>query len=311
MKILVTGGAGFIGSHICDRCIELGHNVVVLDNLMTGLRRNINPKAVFYHNDLNDTEISNIFAREKFDTVIHEAAQMDVRRSVDDPVFDATNNILGFINILQNSAKYKVKKVIFASSGGAIYGEQENFPAHEQDRLAPCSPYGITKLTGEKYLHYYALEYGLQYIALRYANVYGPRQNPRGEAGVISIFTEMLLEGKQPIINGDGEQTRDFVFVDDVVQANIAALEYDKTGIFNVGTGRETTINRIFQLIRDAAGAKIEEKHGPAKGGEQLRSVIAYDSAAAELGWQPRVELEIGLQQTVDFFKNNPNFGCE
>ncbi|HOX85682.1 MAG TPA: NAD-dependent epimerase/dehydratase family protein [bacterium] len=303
MKILVTGGAGFIGSNLVDACLQEGHQVYVVDNFSTGRRENLPADVPVYPFNIQDPKMDDLFRQEKFEAVFHEAAQMDVRRSVQDPIFDAQNNILGTINLLQCCAKYHVGKVIFASSGGAIYGEQVQFPATESHPLAPYSPYGITKLAGEKYLFFYALNYGLQYVALRYANVYGPRQNPRGEAGVVAIFTRMLIDGEQPTINGDGEQTRDFVFVKDVVAANLKALKYGKNGMFNIGTGKESTIKQVFHLLVDLVGAEAAEKYGPAMSGEQFRSLIDPTLAAKELGWQPTTDLQQGLRETVDFFR--------
>ncbi len=224
MKILVTGGAGFIASHIADAFIEEGHSVHILDNLSSGFEKNINPKASFIKADIRDKSLSKIFEKEKFDVINHHAAQMDVRRSVADPAFDAEINILGTINLLQNAVKYKVSKFMFASTGGAIYGEQEYFPADEKHPTAPLSPYGISKLSVEKYLFFYKAQYDLNYSILRYANIYGPRQNPHGEAGVVAIFSKKLLNGEQPVINGEGKQTRDYTFVKDVVKANLLAL---------------------------------------------------------------------------------------
>ncbi|HPG38333.1 MAG TPA: NAD-dependent epimerase/dehydratase family protein [bacterium] len=305
MKILVTGGAGFIGSNIVDAYINAGHEVVVIDDLSTGRIQNVNSKAEFICANIQDMEVAESFLRHKFDVVNHQAAQMDVRRSVEDPIYDAKNNVLGFINILQNCAKTGVKKVIFSSSGGAIYGEQDYFPADEEHKLQPCSPYGITKLVGEKYLFFYAQNYGLKYIALRYANVYGPRQNPHGEAGVVAIFTRMLLKNQQPVINGNGEQTRDFVFVQDVVRANVLALEQKDSNIFNVGTSKETTINELYRILLKKTGSALIEKHGPGKEGEQFRSVIAYNKAQKLMGWSPRYDIEKGLEETVAYFRKN------
>jgi UDP-glucose 4-epimerase len=302
MKILVTGGAGFIGSHIVDIYINSGHDVVIVDNLSTGSIENINSKAEFVRLDIQDQKIEQLFAKHRFDVVNHQAAQMDVRRSVTDPVFDAQNNVIGFLNILQNCAKYGIKKVIFASSGGAIYGEQDYFPADEKHKTQPCSPYGITKLVGEKYLFFYAMNYGLKYLALRYANVYGPRQNPHGEAGVVAVFSKMLLEGKQPVINGSGEQTRDFVYVKDVVRASLLGLDYHENNIINIGTGVETNINQIYQILSRLTNANRPEKHGQAKEGEQFRSVISYKTAQQVLGWTPSYQLEKGLTETVEYF---------
>ncbi|MBN1541330.1 NAD-dependent epimerase/dehydratase family protein [candidate division KSB1 bacterium] len=307
MKVLVTGGAGFIGSNLVDACLQDGHQVFVVDNFSTGRRENIVADVPVYPFNIQDAKMDELFRKEQFDAVFHQAAQMDVRRSVQDPIFDAQNNILGTINLLQCCVKYQVKKVIFASSGGAIYGEQESFPATENHSQTPYSPYGITKLAGEKYLFYYALTYGLHYVALRYANVYGPRQNPRGEAGVVAIFTRMLLDGLEPIINGNGKQTRDFVFVKDVVAANIKALHYEKNGVFNIGTGIETSINQVFQKLVQLTGVDAVEKHGPSASGEQFRSVIDPSLAAQKLGWRPRHDLTEGLQETVDFFRNQNN----
>lgn len=303
MKILVTGGAGFIASHVADRYLALGHEVVIIDNLVTGQRENIPPGATFYETDICDQNVAEIFQKEKPDIVNHHAAQMDVRKSVEDPIYDATVNVLGSLNILQNCVRAGVKKFIFASTGGAIYGEQDYFPADENHPLRPLSPYGITKLTSEKYLYFYQQSYGMRYTILRYANVYGPRQNPHGEAGVVAIFTTRMLLGEKPIINGDGKQTRDYVFVGDVVRANELALEKGDNRIYNVGTGVETDVNSLFTLIRKHVGKEVAELHGPAKPGEQMRSVLNYSLIQKELGWSPSVTLEEGLKQTVEFFK--------
>jgi len=302
MKILVTGGAGFIGSHVADTFINAGHDVVIIDNLITGREENINPQATFYKMDIRDKEVIEVFEKEKIDVVDHHAAQMDVRRSVDDPIYDAQNNILGMINLLQASAKNGVKKFIFISSGGAIYGEQDYFPADEKHPLRPLSPYGITKLTGEKYLHFYYHTYGLNHVILRYANVYGPRQSPHGEAGVVAIFTTKLLAKDQPVINGDGTQTRDYVFVGDVVQANLRALAFNNNDYFNIGTGIEADVNEIFHQLNDLTDGQVEESHGPAKPGEQLRSVLNYQKAKDILNWSPQVSLTNGLKKTVAYF---------
>ncbi|MFQ5824442.1 MAG: NAD-dependent epimerase/dehydratase family protein [bacterium] len=304
MKILVTGGAGFIGSHIVDAYIRLDHDIVVVDDLSMGRKENINPKAKFFQLDIQNDQIGDIFAEYHFDVVNHHAAQMDVRKSVSDPKFDAQVNVIGTLNLLQYCVKYKVKKFIFASTGGAVYGEQDYFPADEEHPTWPLSPYGITKLTGEKYLHYYKEVYGLPYVTLRYSNVYGPRQNPHGEAGVVAIFTNKLLMGEQPTINGDGKQTRDYVYVGDLVRANIITLDYSKCDIFNIGTGVETDVNTIFKLINEITGVAKEEFHGPAKAGEQLRSCLSYSKAEKYLGWKPEIELNQGLKNTVEYFRN-------
>ena len=303
MKILVTGGAGFIGSHVVDAYLEAGHKVVVLDNLSTGLIENINPKAKFYQLDIQDQAVKEIFETEKFDVVNHHAAQMDVRKSVADPVYDAQINILGTLNLLQNVVRCKVPKFIFISSGGAVYGEQEQFPAPETHQTFPLSPYGVTKLTGEKYLHFYQATYGLKYGILRYANVYGPRQNPKGEAGVVAIFATKLLSQESPIINGNGKQTRDYVYVGDVVQANVKLLNYQQNDVFNIGTAIETDVNQIFNQLNEICGTGKEECHGPAKPGEQLRSVVDYTKAKRLLNWQPTTSLAEGMKNTVAYFR--------
>jgi UDP-glucose 4-epimerase len=253
--------------------------------------------------DVRAGEMERLFEIEKFDAVFHLAAQMDVRKSVEDPAFDADVNVLGTLNLLQNCVRSGAKKVVFASTGGAVYGEQEVFPCEENHPTRPVSPYGITKLCVEKYLFYFATEFGLKYVALRFANVYGPRQNPHGEAGVVAIFTSKLLSGGQPVINGDGKQTRDYVYVGDVVQANLKALEYPQNDSFNVGTGIETDVNRIFGILNRWTGGRAQENHGPGKPGEQKRSVISYKRAKIKMNWEPKVALEQGLKQTVEFFK--------
>lgn len=305
MKILVTGGAGFIASQIADAFIAEGHQVTILDDLSTGFEKNINPKAKFVKTNICDKNLYKLFEEEKFDVVNHHAAQMDVRRSVKDPEFDATTNILGTINLLQNCVKYGVKKFMFASTGGAVYGEQDYFPADEKHNTQPKSPYGISKLAVEKYLYFYKSEHNLNYTILRYANIYGPRQNPFGEAGVVAIFTTKLLKGEQPVINGHGKQTRDYVFVGDVVKANLLTLSDEASDIYNIGTGIETDVNQLFHYLNDITKSNKEEKHGPTAAGEQLRSVITSDKIFNKFSWRPSTKLEDGLKVTVDFFKNN------
>ncbi|MFH0989598.1 MAG: NAD-dependent epimerase/dehydratase family protein [bacterium] len=303
MNILVTGGAGFIASHVADAFIAEGHRVVIVDDLSMGRRENINAKAKFYHLDIQSPDVEGVFRDESIDVVCHHAAQMDVRKSVADPKFDASVNILGMLNLLELGRKHGLKKVIFSSTGGAIYGEQDYFPADEEHPVRPLSPYGITKLATEKYLFYYKAVYDIDHVILRYANIYGPRQNPHGEAGVVAIFAKKLFQGEQPIINGEGKQTRDYVFVGDVVKANLCALSYSTSDIFNIGTGIETDVNALFRHIRGFIGSNYEELHGPAKAGEQLRSVISSAKAKALLGWQPTVKLDEGLRITVDSFR--------
>lgn len=304
MKIAVTGGAGFIASHIADAYLSLGHDVVIIDNLSTGKRENIPANARFIEMDVNDPGIPALFMEEKFDIVNHHAAQMDVRVSVQDPTYDARINILGGINIYESALRSGVKKIIFASSGGTVYGEQEYFPADERHPTKPISPYGIAKLSNEQYLYYYAHVHGLPSVAFRYANIYGPRQNPHGEAGVIAIFAQKLLRGEQPVINGDGLQTRDYVYVGDVVAANILALQPQMIGAYNIGTGIETDVNTLFGHLRDLTQSNCEEQHAPAKQGEQLRSVLSHERIFASFGWTPKMDLVEGLSKTVDSFRS-------
>jgi UDP-glucose 4-epimerase len=307
LKILVTGAAGFIASHIADAFIKEGHKVFILDNLLSGFKKNINKNAIFINKDIRDKTLTVLFEKEKFDVVNHHAAQMDVRRSVADPVFDADTNIIGTINLLQNSVKSGVKKFMFASTGGAVYGEQEYFPADENHPTAPLSPYGISKLAVEKYLYFYKTQCNLNYTILRYANIYGPRQNPHGEAGVVAIFSKKLLNGEQPVINGDGKQTRDYTFVDDVVKANLITLHDSDSEIYNVGTKTETDVNELYNMLNELIGNGQVEKHGPAMPGEQLRSVITSEKLKLKKGWAPSTNLKAGLKNTVEYFKENIN----
>ncbi len=274
MKILITGGAGFIGSHITDAAIDAGMEVVIIDNLFTGKKENLNPCAKFYLADIRHKDIADIFADEKPDVVCHHAAQVSVRNSVEDPCLDAEINVVGSINVIDNCKKFGVKKIVFASSGGAIYGEQEKFPAPEDHPARPDSPYGAAKLSVEHYLYIYKKVFGLKYIALRYSNVYGPRQDPHGEAGVVAIFTGKMLSGQTPFINGDGGQTRDYVYVKDVVQANMLAFQSDAEGPFNVGTGIETDVNRLYAAYQgeDRLPGRQRARSGKGRGAIQERA---------------------------------------
>lgn len=304
MKVLVTGGAGFIGSHVVDRLLQEGHDVVVVDNLVTGKRKNV-PKAVqFYKLDIENPKLERIFRNERPSIVFHLAAQMNVRRSVEDPMFDAQVNVLGTLNVLEQASKHGARKVIFSSSGGAIYGEQLAFPAPESHLTQPLSPYGISKLCGEHYLSYYHRLSGIQVVSLRYANVYGPRQDPEGEAGVVAIFIQKMLRGEQAVVNGNGRQTRDFVFVEDVVESNLMAMGPAVEGVYNVGTGIETSVNDLFRIIVDLTKVEFKEVHGPAKRGEQARSVIDSTKLHRDLGWEPKVDLREGLRRTVEYFRD-------
>jgi UDP-glucose 4-epimerase len=303
MKVLVTGGAGFIGSHVVDRLVQEGHDVTVVDNLSSGKRKNVPRAAQFYKLDVESTKLERVFRNERPSIVMHLAAQMNVRKSVEDPLFDAQVNVVGTLNVLEQATKHGARKVIFSSSGGAIYGEQNEFPATESHVTQPLSPYGISKLCGEHYLSYYARMSGIQVVSLRYANVYGPRQDPEGEAGVVAIFIQKLLNHEQPVIYGNGRQTRDFVYVEDVVEANLIAMGQDAQGVFNVGTGMETSVNELFQMVVELTKSTSKEVHGPAKKGEQARSVINAAKLRLELGWEPKVDLREGLRRTVSYFR--------
>ena len=303
MKILVTGGAGFIGSHVVDHALKAGHEVLVLDDLSSGRRDNLDPRARLHVFDVRSREAAELIESERPDALFHLAAQMDVRRSCADPRFDADVNIAGFINLLEASVRSGVRRVVFSSTGGAIYGEQDFFPADETHPTRPCSPYGVSKAASELYLGYYRAQYGLSYAALRYANVYGPRQNPHGEAGVVAIFCDRLLSGRECVIYGDGGQTRDFVFVGDVARANLLALTSDYVGALNIGTGVETDVNTLQAALAKAAGVNSPARHEPPKPGEQRRSVITPARARQILGFTPEVALEQGLGETMAFFK--------
>jgi len=305
MRILVTGGAGFIGSHTVDAIIAAGGDqVAVIDDLSAGKRDQVNPAAAFYHADIrNRDEVRLIFDREKPEVMVHLAAQMDVRKSVTDPVFDAEVNITGFLNLMEAGRQHGLRRVVFSSTGGAIYGEQDAFPCDEEHPKRPVSPYGVAKLATEAYLFFYRLQYGIDYAAMRYANVYGPRQDPHGEAGVVAIFCGRMLEGKPCMIFGDGGQTRDYVYVGDVVRANVAAIAADTAGAINVGTGIETSVNRLYESIAAAAGVNIRPEYAPGRPGEQSRSVISPARAERELGWKPEVSLGDGLKRTFEFFR--------
>lgn len=305
MHILVTGGAGFIGSQIVDRYLELGHQVSVIDDLTSGRRLFVNPQAHFYQVDIRNSDaVTEVFAKEKPVVISHHAAQMDVRKSVADPAFDASVNILGLINLMEVGRQSGVKQVIFASSGGAVYGDTKLVPTPETSATQPASPYGISKLTSEYYLDFYQKTYGISYVSLRYGNVYGPRQNPDGEAGVVAIFTKKLLAGGQPQISGDGKQTRDFVFVGDVVNANVLSLGKTNSLTLNIGTGLQTSINEIYEILAGLVGSTSPKAYTAAKPGEQRVSCLDNRRAKELLGWAPQVDLKAGLTLSRDFFKH-------
>jgi UDP-glucose 4-epimerase len=302
-KVLVTGGAGFIGSQLAERLVRLGHRVTVVDDLSTGRRSYVPRAAAFRKIDIAGPAVSNLIAKERPAVVFHLAAQIDLRASVKDPVMDAETNIHGSLRVLEGCRRAGVKKIVFSSSGGAMYGSSVKIPSPETAAATPTSPYGVAKLAFEMYLRSAHRTHGQRYVALRYANVYGPRQDLRGEAGVIGIFTQKLLAGETPTIYGDGRQTRDFVFVDDVVNANILAMRSGAVGVYNIGTGRESSVNRVAALIAGEAGWDGRIPHGPANAGEERRSALDSRLARRVLGWTPRVRLEEGIRCTVQWFK--------
>lgn len=304
-KILITGGAGFIGSHVVDLFLSKGYEVVVVDDLSTGRSSNLNPKATFYQLDIRSRKVRDVFAAEKPDYVSHHAAQIDVRRSVTEPVFDADVNILGSINLIECAREFDVRHFIYISSGGAAYGEPERLPCDEEHPVNPICQYGASKHTVEHYLYMYHANYGLPYTVLRYPNVFGPRQNPHSEAGVVAIFTGKMLANEPTVINGDGEQTRDFVYVGDCANANYLALTVEhQPGIYNLGWGRPTSINEIFYALANVTGYSHPIQHGPAKVGETRHIYLDAKKAARELGWAPTLTLEEGLEKTVAYFRD-------
>jgi len=305
MNILVTGGAGFIGSHVVDAYINDNHNVVIVDDMSRGRKEFINPRATFHQISISDPQLANIIQKESIKVISHHAAQISVSDSVKNPVKDAESNIIGTLQLLQNAVECGVNKFIFASTGGAIYGEQDYFPAREDHPQKPTSPYGLSKLSVEGYLKFYKEQYGLKSIIFRYGNVFGPRQNPNGEAGVVAIFNNRLLKGQAPIINGDGEQTRDYIFVRDVVNANLLALKLNGSDTFNVGTGQETSVNELTHLILEVAESNIDVQTSKKNNFEQRRSCLDYKKLKESLNWSPKVSLKEGLSETFIFFRNN------
>lgn len=304
MKIMVTGGAGFIGSHVVDTFVNHGHEVVVVDNLSTGRRSNLNPSATFYEVDIRSPEMENIFENEQPQVVDHHAAQMDVRRSVEDPLFDADVNVLGSIKLIELARKYNVERFIYISTGGAVYGEPEYLPCDEEHPINPICPYGASKHTVEHYLFMYRELYDLDYVVLRYPNVYGPRQDPHGEAGVVAIFSGQMLQNAPVVINGDGDQERDFVYVKDCARANLLALNTEnKNTIFNLGFGVGTTINEVYENLKQITGYQLTAEHGPAKAGETRRIFLEAKKASEFLNWKPTVYLNAGLGETVEYFR--------
>lgn len=312
MKILVTGGAGFIGSNVVDLLVTEGHDVCVVDNLITGKLENLKEskeKIRFHEVDITSPELDNVFEKEKPEAVFHIAAQIDVRKSIKDPKWDAKVNIIGTINVLECMREHGTKKIVYSSTGGAIYGDTENIPTPESQEPFPSSGYGTSKYCSERYLHYYNSLYGIDFTILRYGNVYGPRQDPLGEAGVVSIFIGNILRGKDCRINGDGRQTRDYCFVKDIARANLTVLSTQtKNKIFNIGTGKETGVNELYDTIaeqvNELTGKTSSKYHTDAIPGELLRSCLDTKRANTELGWKPKVLLSEGIRETAEFFRD-------
>ena len=300
MKILVTGGAGFIGSHVVDHFIDAGHELAVVDNLSSGKRENINPKASFHEVDIGSERLEDVFEHEKPDVVDHLAAQMDVTRSVTDPRFDAMTNVVGIINVLERCVAHGIKRLIFSSTGGAIYGSAKDYPATEQTAPEPLSPYAVSKFAGEEYIKLYHRIHGLDYVILRYTNVFGPRQAAHGECGVCAVLTELMLAGKQPVLYGFGEPTRDYVYVGDVARANVAVLDAGDNNTFNICSGKPTTVLEIFEALKEITAFEQEPLLKPLRPGEAERSLCTHDKATQVLGWQPKVGLLEGLRATVE-----------
>ena len=305
MNVLLTGGAGFIGAHVSRALLGEGHAVHILDNLSAGTPENIPDECVLHEADIRSKEAARLFEKFQFPVMIHLAAQMDVRKSVADPAFDADVNVKGLLNLMEAGKDHGLKKVVFSSTGGAIYGDPVFAPQSEAHPLNPLSPYGITKLVSEKYLAFYQNEYGIEYISLRFGNVYGPRQNPHGEAGVVAIFAKKILAGEAPTIFGDGDQTRDYVYVGDVARACLSALSCTESGVYNIGTGIETSVNRLFEGLRDLVDPQMQAHHAPGKPGEQRRSVLDIALIHEKMNWKPEVSLEEGLSRTLDWFRKS------
>lgn len=304
MKVLVTGGAGFIGSHIVDAYCDRGHEVIAIDDLSFGHAENVNPAAKFIQLDVRDSGVDDLFAAEQFEVVNHQAARGNVRASIEDPTVYADVNVVGGVKLLECCRKYGARKIIYASTGGCVYGEPKYVPSDEAHPIAPRDPYGASKASFELYLPVFAHIWGLKYTIFRYPNVYGPRQDPFGEAGVVSIFLGQMLSSQQPIINGDGEQERDYVFATDVARANVLALDRGDNDVFNLGWGVGTSVNTIFRALSQLTGLEIPEVHGPAKVGEVRRSCLDSSKARRVLGWVPTTELSDGLARTAAFVES-------
>jgi len=305
MNILVTGGAGFIASHIVNAYIKDGHNVVVIDNLSSGRKEHLDARAIFYHMDIQDDRMEEILKTEKIEVINHHAAQMSVQASLKDPIFDANSNIIGTLLLIQKAVKLRIKKFIFASTGGALYENLDMYPVKEEHSCKPDSPYGISKMCVEHYLRFFEENSDLEPLIFRYSNIYGPRQNPHGEAGVVAIFCNRLKNDQPLVINGDGEQTRDFLFIEDVVKANLIGLSPDCSGTFNIGTGKELSINSITDALIQLSEKDVIPKHGPEKQGEQKRSAIDAVKFQNKFNWKVESSLEEGLLKTLEYFSDD------
>ncbi|OFV83642.1 MAG: UDP-glucose 4-epimerase [Acidobacteria bacterium RBG_16_64_8] len=303
MNILVTGGAGFIASHLCDRLLALGHQVAIVDNLTTGKRENLPEDARFHEVDIRDDGLQRVFRLERPDVVFHHAAHVDVTRSVREPDYDASVNILGSLNIMDCCRSHGVRKVVYAGTGGALYGEPRYLPVDECHPVDPISPYGVSKHTVEHYLFAYRENHGLEYTVLRYPNVYGPRQDPHGEAGVVAIFSLQLLSGRQPVIFGDGTKTRDYCNVTDIVEANVIALNTPLCGVYNLGRGIEVSDLEIFEAVREAAGSETRPAFAAVRPGEIEHIALDSSKARRELGWKWKVDLKEGVAEAVEFYR--------
>lgn len=304
LKILVTGGAGFIGSHLVDALIDKGHRVSVVDDLSGGDKKNVNLRAKLYIEKIQGDKIAQIFDREQPEVVFHLAAQLDNQFSAKHPVVDADINVLGSLNILKNCVDSGVKKIVFFSSA-AVYGNTKKFPTTENDPVDPIYPYGIAKLSVERYIQFFHQIHGLEYTIFRPSNAYGPRQKVKGEGGVIAIFAKNMIQNKPAYINGTGKQTRDFIYVDDIVSACVKSLKLKKSKIYNISTQKETDINYIFDKINKLAGSETDKVSAPAPDGEQYRSVLKNLRAKRELKWKPKIKIDEGLEKTVNWFREN------
>ncbi len=305
IKCLVVGGAGFIGSHLVDRLIKTGFSVSVIDNLSAGKKENLNPRAKFFRADIKSGGIKNIFRNEKPNAVFHYAAHIEARDSVKNPLNDAMTNIIGGLNVIEQCRKFGVKKIIFASSGGEIYGNASQIPTPETFPLSPISPYGVAKLSMERYLSSYAALFGIDYLAARYGNVYGPRQNPCGESGVIAIFGQKMMAGKTPTIHGDGKQTKDYIFIDDAVDATLLCFKKNVSGEINIAAGKEVSVNEIFARIKKIVGFKGMPRYAPLPSCGLKRGCLCIDKIQRDLGWWPKVDFSDGLSKTIIWLKEN------